>query len=72
MPGLNYLSSILDNYSVIGSCTRIAINQSYFLIAYKYKKISVNNVAIYFPEMAKVMENSYRATNIAFVEEWSS
>lgn len=74
MPGLNYLSSIVDNWRVIGSLNKKSANQSklFFESFINTKKYPLTMLpSIVSAEMAKVMENSYRATNIAFVEEWS-
>ena len=74
MPGLNYLSSIVDNWRVIGSLNKKSANQSklFFESFINTKKYPLTILpSIVSAEMAKVMENSYRATNIAFVEEWS-
>ena len=74
MPGENYLKSITDFWRVFAGNTKEAGD-----ICEKFLS-SVVNVEDYpltrltsmlASETAKVMENSYRATNIAFIDEWT-
>ena len=74
MPGKNYLNSIINNWRVVGGIndksTKDAVIFFKKFINYKNFPISIlPNITS--TEMAKVIENSYRAVNIAFIEEWS-
>ena len=74
MPGSNYLNSITDNYKSISGINRTSIN--YILKFYKsfinYKKFPITIFKkITECETAKIMENSYRAANISFIDEWN-
>tara|TARA_B100002019_G_scaffold293510_1_gene321763 strand:- start:8366 stop:9742 length:1377 start_codon:yes stop_codon:yes gene_type:complete len=74
MPGKNYLDSIINYWRVYSG-----INDSSAKQCKKFFEKVINTKL--FPltkletttasELAKVMENSYRSVNIAFVEEWS-
>lgn len=74
MPGANYLRSITDFYRVYAGVGERAsqrardflesfINTKDFPLQQLHKPAA--------SEMAKVMENSYRALNIAFLQEWT-
>ena len=74
MTGRNYLNSITDNYKSISGINRTSIN--YILKFYKsfinYKKFPITIFKkITECETAKIMENSYRAANISFIDEWN-
>lgn len=74
MPGKHYLSSIKNFWRVYSACspeaeamcreflTTIINVEEYPLVCLASPRAS---------ETAKILENSYRATNIAFMEEWS-
>ena len=74
MPGPHYLDSIINNWRVYS-----ANNTNASKICQKFLKSFLNTKQ--FPltklssmtasETAKIIENSYRATNIAFIEEWA-
>lgn len=74
MPGAEYLDSIINYWRVYAGCTPQAADAAE---AFLSKVINVTQ----FPltrlasptasETAKVLENSYRAVNIAFIEEWA-
>jgi len=74
MPGEDYLASIIDYWRVFAGHTQKAGDSCEEFLS------NVVNVAD-FPltrlssttasETAKVMENTYRATNIAFIDEWT-
>ena len=73
-PGKNYLKSITDvsrNYSA--NCSKARIKAELFLSSIinvkDYPLIYFNNT--YSTEIAKILENSYRAVNIAFIYEWT-
>lgn len=74
MPGPNYIDSIQNFYRVFsGIDTRSELATEQFLKTvisiekYPLTKLGNTNAT----EMAKVLENSYRAMNIAFMVEWS-
>ena len=74
MPGSDYLNSIINYYRVFSG-----INEESKIKAKEFLKSFINTNE--FPlselhsttasEMSKVLENSYRATNIAFMQEWT-
>lgn len=75
MPGKNYLKSIQNYWRVYAgenqqsskSC-RIFLEKIINVKKYKLRELSSTTAS----ETAKIIENSYRAVNIAFMEEWSS
>lgn len=74
MPGKEYMNSITDNYRCYSG-----MNKSSLIICRKFLKSFINYKK--FPlfefnkiidcETAKILENSYRAINIAFIDEWT-
>jgi UDP-N-acetyl-D-glucosamine dehydrogenase len=74
MPGENYLNSITNYFRVVSG-----IDEDSTALAVDFFGSFVNTVD--FPltilstptasEMTKVLENAYRATNIAFIQEWT-
>jgi len=74
MPGPNYLDSV-NNYwrAYAGIDARSADRARDFLSKYvNVEKYPLwRHKTIRAAEMAKLLENSYRATNIAFIEEWA-
>jgi len=73
-PGKNYLSSVVNSYRVYSGINKKSeIKCKNFLS----KVINVKKYPLYklkntnSSELSKLMENSYRAVNIAFVDEWS-
>jgi UDP-N-acetyl-D-glucosamine dehydrogenase len=71
MPGKNYINSILNYPRTIGSANKEALNKAcLFYNAFCEKNLTVLRDATSV-ELAKVLENSYRATNIAFIHEWT-
>ncbi len=73
-PGKNYLNSVVNNYRVYSGINKKSeIKCKNFL----KKIVNVKNYPLYklkntnSSELSKLMENSYRAVNIAFIEEWS-
>lgn len=74
MPGKNYISSIKNFYRVFsGIDKKSAIAAKTFLKTIintkKYPLTELNKTTE--SEIAKVLENSFRATNIAFIVEWT-
>lgn len=74
MPGVNYLNSVINYYRVYSG-----LNDKSKLFAKEFLKSFINTES--YPlfemhsttasEMAKVMENTYRAVNIALLQEWA-
>jgi nucleotide sugar dehydrogenase len=74
MPGPNYFNSITNFWRVFAGCNRTsAIKCKEFLRTiiniqdYELTEVMTTTAS----ETAKIMENSYRALNIAFIDEWS-
>jgi UDP-N-acetyl-D-glucosamine dehydrogenase len=75
MPGENYLSSITDFWRVFAGHTSEAGNRceaflSTVLNVEKFPLVRLGSTTA--SETAKVLENSYRAMNIAFMDEWGN
>jgi UDP-N-acetyl-D-glucosamine dehydrogenase len=73
MPGRSYYNSMINNYKCYSGYDKISkIKVRNFLKSFiNYKKfplIELNNITEC--ETAKVLENSYRAINIALIDEW--
>lgn len=73
MPGKSYYNSIINNYKCYSGYNKISKNKvCNFLRSFiNYKKfplIELNTITEC--ETAKVLENSYRAINIALIDEW--
>lgn len=73
MPGENYLASIVDYWRVYAGQTKRAADACQAFLSkvinvqhYPLTRLSSTKAS----ETAKVLENSYRATTIAFMEEW--
>ena len=73
-PGKDYLKSIINSHRVFAcnnnaasKLTKVFFNN--LINLKKYKVIELNSIISC--EMAKIMENSYRAVNIAFIDEWT-
>ena len=74
MPGPNYLNSIVNYHRVFSginseSKKRAKKFLTSFINVKKYPLIELHSTTA--SEMTKVLENSYRATNIAFIQEWT-
>jgi UDP-N-acetyl-D-glucosamine dehydrogenase len=74
MPGANYFDSIVNFWRVYSGHTQIAANacRSFLekvinTIEFPLTELESTTAS----EITKVMENSYRAVNIAFIEEWA-
>tara|TARA_B100000519_G_scaffold203428_1_gene226708 strand:+ start:17406 stop:18785 length:1380 start_codon:yes stop_codon:yes gene_type:complete len=74
MPGDNYLSSITDYWRVYSGHTKEAadvcehfLNTIINIDEYPLTRLSTTTAS----ETAKVLENTYRAANIAFIDEWT-
>ena len=74
MPGENYLDSIINYWRVYSGIDRISSSKcrKFFQKIINFKKFPMTEVKnTTESELAKVLENSYRANNIAFINEWS-
>ena len=74
MPGKFYVKSITENYKCFAGMNKLSgIKCKMFLKKYiKYKKYPLFQFDnILDCETAKILENSYRAINIAFIDEWT-
>ena len=74
MPGKDYLNSIINNYKSISGINKnslIEIDNFYkkFLNFKKYRITKFSKITEC--EAAKILENTYRAVNIALIDEWS-
>ena len=74
MPGKEYLNSIKNFWRVYSSNNEKADRLfkkfcSYFINLKKFPMTKLDNLRS--AETAKILENSYRATNIAFIQEWT-
>jgi len=73
MPGQNYLASITDYWRVFAGDTLEAANacESFLSTVINVKDFPLTRLSnTTASETAKVLENSYRAVNIAFMDEW--
>ncbi len=74
MPGSNYFDSIVNFWRVYSGIDTISADMCQEFLesvisTEQYPLTRLENTAA--TEIAKVLENSYRAANIAFIEEWS-
>ncbi|HJN37487.1 MAG TPA: nucleotide sugar dehydrogenase [Gammaproteobacteria bacterium] len=74
MPGKEYLNSIINNHRCYAALNFEAEERcdtffKDFINTSDFPLFKMSNIEA--AETAKIMENSYRATNIAFIEEWS-
>jgi nucleotide sugar dehydrogenase len=74
MPGPNYIDSIQNFYRVFSGVDEVSkdatekfLKTIIFTDEYPLTRLGSTNAT----EMAKVLENSFRAMNIAFIDEWS-
>ncbi len=74
MPGPNYLDSIINNWRVYSghSSKSAKLCESFLSTIINTNKYPLTKLSsLTSSEIAKIMENSYRAVNIAFIEEWA-
>ena len=74
MPGENYINSIISNYRCFSGINDISKKSckkflKSFINHRSFKLTEFNKIIEC--ETAKILENSYRATNIAFIDEWT-
>jgi nucleotide sugar dehydrogenase len=73
MPGANYLDSIINFWRVYSGLTKDAADlcESFLTKIINTRDFPLTRLqSTTASETAKVLENSYRAVNIAFIEEW--
>lgn len=75
MPGLNYLASIVNYWRAYAGSSRTAADKCEEFLSglinvgdYPLKRLPNTTAS----ELAKVVENAYRAANIAFADEWGA
>jgi UDP-N-acetyl-D-glucosamine dehydrogenase len=71
-PGKNYFNSVVKlprSYSGINKKSK-RMCKNFLLKLLQYKKLLYEHDTITDCEAAKILENSYRATNIALIDEW--
>ena len=73
-PGKNYINSILNYWRVYGginkeSSKKCKIFLSKFINLKKFPLTQLENTTC--SEISKILENTFRATNIALIDEWS-
>ena len=74
MPGKNYFNSIKNIWRVYAANNKVAENdcKNFFesiINIKKYPLTKMNNIRSV--ELTKVLENTYRTVNIAFIDEWT-
>ena len=74
MPGKDYLNSIINYWRVYSGINKTSAKKckeflSNLVNVKKYPLIELESTTA--SEIAKILENSYRAVNIAFIEEWA-
>ena len=74
MPGKNYLNSIINNHRVVSGINTPSKNKikkflETFTNTKEFPLYELHSTTA--AEMAKVLENSFRAVNIAFIQEWT-
>ena len=74
MPGNNYFKSIKNYWRVFGSNSGLAKKKTYnffssFINTKKFPLTFMSSITSV--ELTKVIENTYRALNIAFLDEWT-
>ena len=72
-PGRNYLDSIINSNRIIGALNQTSYykTEKFFKSILNYKKYPITRLnSPTESETCKIIENSYRALNIAFIEEW--
>ena len=72
MPGKNYLNSIINYWRVVSGISERSYNigKKFYSSFVNTKKYPITRLSCTEAEIAKIIENSYRAVNIAFVNEW--
>jgi len=75
MAGTDYLNSIINFYRAYSGINEVSKQKAReffesFINTKKYQLCEIHSTTA--AEMAKVLENSYRAMNIAFMQEWTA
>ena len=74
MPGENYIKSITSNYRCYSGINKQSKNlcKNFLQSFINHKRFKITEFEkIIECETAKILENSYRAANIAFIDEWT-
>jgi nucleotide sugar dehydrogenase len=75
MPGINYYDSIVNSHRVFSSNSNFEASKKIkklFSMIFNTKEYKVTEFKKYEEaECTKILENSYRASNIAMIEEWA-
>ena len=74
MPGNDYVNSIINNFKSISGINEQSKKKisNFYKLFLKNKKFPITEFnKISECEAAKIMENSYRALNISFIDEWN-
>ena len=74
MPGKNYINSIINNFRCYSGINNISKTKckNFLKLFINYKKYPLVELKKLIDcEAAKILENSYRAINIAFIDEWT-
>ncbi len=74
MPGDKYFDSIVNNYRCFAASNSVAEKRcnDFFCSFINVKDYPLTKVSKFeTAEVAKIMENSFRAVNIAFIDEWA-
>ncbi|MBI29379.1 MAG: hypothetical protein CMI95_05770 [Pelagibacteraceae bacterium] len=74
MPGENYINSVTSNFRCYSGVNKKSKNicKKFLMTFVNYKKFKFSELKnIIDCETAKILENSYRATNIALIDEWT-
>ena len=72
-PGMNYINSIINSHRVYSGMNEISKKKckSFLKKIVNFKNFPLTELEnTDASELSKILENSYRSTNIAFIEEW--
>jgi len=72
MPGKNYINSITNNWRVVSGINNksFTFGKNFYSKIIDTKKYPIYRLTCAEAEVSKILENSYRAANIAFINEW--
>ena len=74
MPGEKYLDSVINNFRVYSSDETLGEKKgkNFLKTILNYKKFPLTKMDnTLSSETSKILENSYRALNIAFIDDWT-
>lgn len=74
MPGKNYMKSITNNWRVVSGIDEKSFiaGRNFYSNMINVKKYPIYRLSCAEAEIAKILENSFRAVNIAFINEWQN